>query len=156
MRKFFKFYFYIYISLIISYPLNIYSEQKGPNKTQEMHRLPINNNIINNKNKELKPFPLYLIEVVAKEVDSNRNPFSSLEKSKGQLTLGLKNNFVLTGIIQSNSILNALLLTKQGTSIYKEGDIIDNKTLIKKISLKDESITIVNDEKEYVLYLNKK
>ena len=83
-------------------------------------------------------------------------PFSSLEKSKAQLTLGFKNNFVLTGIIQSNTSLNALLLTKDGTSFYKEGDVIDNKTLIKKISLKEESITIVNDDKEYILYLNKK
>ena len=156
MKKFFKFYFFIYISLIIAYPLNINSEQKSPNKTQEIHRLPINNNIIYKEKKELKPFPLYLIEVVAKEVDSKRNPFSSLEKSKAQLTLGFKNNFVLTGIIQSNTSLNALLLTKDGTSFYKEGDVIDNKTLIKKISLKEESITIVNDEKEYILYLNKK
>ena len=69
--------------------------------------------------------------MVAKEVDSKRNPFSSLEKSKAQLTLGFKNNFVLTGIIQSNTSLNAL------QEAYNYTDYIFNLNMIKNGILKE-------------------
>ena len=129
--------------------------EKSNNKS--IHNLPINkNNIIKNNTENLKPYPLSSINVAAKSVNSNRNPFSNLTKSQSKSILDPRLNYRLTGIALSGSIQKAILSTSNGIKFYGIGENINEEYKIKQISFNEKKVVLTNGDKDYELIINKK
>ena len=129
--------------------------EKSNNKS--IHNLPINkNNIIKNTTENLKPYPLSSINVAAKSVNSNRNPFSNLTNSQANSTLDPSLKYKLTGIALTGSIQKAILSSSNGVKFYSVGENINKEYKVKQISFDEKKVVLTNGDKDYELLINEK
>ena len=149
------------IFFIFTFGINLFSIstkaelEKSNNKS--IHNLPINkNNIIKNTTENLKPYPLSSINVSSKSVDSNRNPFLTLNKNQSNFILNPNLEYKLTGIALSASIPKAILSSSNGVKFYGIGENINKEYRIKQILFDEKKIVLTNGDKDYELIINKK
>ena len=158
MKKFIKFLFFVFIFGLLSNSLQVLAKEPRTKKDIKLHNLPIKSNKSKNSKKnqiELKTLPLPLIEVASNSVNSERNPFLGLNKTIEEIGIN-PNIFTLTGIIQTEDQLSALLTSSDGLNIFKEGEYINKELKIKKISLENETVIFTNGENEFKLKILEK
>ena len=149
------------IFIIFTFGINLFlisaKAELEKSNNESIHNLPINkNNIIKNTTENLKPYPLSSINVAAKSVNSNRNPFSNLTKSQSNFTLDPSLNYKLTGIALSGNIQKAILSSSNGVKFYSVGENINEEYKVKEISFDEQKVLLTNGDKDYELIINKK
>ena len=150
MKKFIKFLFIVFICGITSNSLLALAENKTK-KEKKLHDLPIKSKIPKNNKIQLKTLPLPLIEVASNSVNSERNPFLGLNKTIEEIGINPQNFFTLTGIIETGDQLSVMLRSPDGLNLFKEGEFINKELKIKKISLENETVILINGENEFKL-----
>ncbi len=155
MKKFIKFLFFVFIVGLLSNSLRVFAEEPRTKKDIKLHNLPIKSKNSKKNQIELKTLPLPLIEVASNSVNSERNPFLGLNKTIEEIGIN-PNIFTLTGIIQTEDQLSALLTSSDGLNIFKEGEYINKELKIKKISLENETVIFTNGENEFKLKILEK
>ncbi len=151
MKKFIKFLFFVFIVGLLSNSLLVLAEEPRTKKDIKLHNLPIKSKNSKKNQIELKTLPLPLIEVASNSVNSERNPFLSLNKSIEEIGINPKKFFTLKGIIQTGDQLSVMLASSDGLNLFKEGEFINKELKIKKISLENETVIFTNGENEFKL-----
>ena len=151
MKKFIEFLFFVSIVGLISNSLLVFAEEPRTKKDIKLHNLPIKSKNSKKNQIELKTLPLPLIEVASNSVNSERNPFLGLNKSIEEIGINPKKFFTLNGIIQTGDQLSVMLTSSDGLNLFKEGEFINKELKIKKISLENETVILINGENEFKL-----
>ena len=151
MKKLIKFLFIVFICGITSNSPIALAENNKTTKEKKLHDLPIKSKIPKSNKIQLKILPLPLIEVASNSVNSERNPFLGLKKSIAEIGINPIKFFTLTGIIQTEGQLSAMLKSSDGLDIFREGEYINKNLKIKLISLKNETVILTNGKDEFKL-----
>ena len=153
MHKYIKILIFIFIFGFFINPYLVFAEKIKTKKDLKLHNLPINNINKNSTNsrKKLISLPLPFIEVASKSVNSERNPFSDLKKNNEEIGINPNKYLTLTGIVQTENQISAMLQSSEGLSLLNEGDYINKDFKIKQISLNDESVIFTDGENEFKL-----
>ena len=151
MKQFIKFLFFVFIFGLLSNSHLVIAEELRSKKEIKLHNLPIKSQHSKKNQIKLKTLPLPRIEVASNSVNSERNPFSGLNKTIEEIGINPKKFFTLTGIIQTGDQLSAMLTSSDGLNLFKEGEYVNKELKIKKISLENETVIFTNGENEFKL-----
>ncbi len=124
-------------------------------KKSSYHSLPINEQTIywEPLQKDLWPMPIGEIELAAKKVKNNRNPFKEPSGLESENIDIINSAIKFSGIAKVDNILVAMIETKEGQKAYRVGDPLGNGFFIKSISKDNVTVDISNGSKDYRLYL---
>ena len=98
--------------------------------------------------------PIGDVEAAASKVTFERNPFDEPSKTEYPITSNLNSNLQFKGLVQSNSVVKAIIKTEDGQKFYGVGDKLSNGFSIIAISLEETTVDLSNGSKKFRLTLS--